>query len=395
MFGRFVRNSSNAQKERAESAKPQFCLIRWSDKSGFDIVLERQVQESSDTIEHYKTYQIDFNGKQRKGVVLLRGSKQDCESLLYNVSAPESESSAETEKSSQSKSKSSRERGGANASEILADVQESEEKGNKQDMHEVQNRALMQILQLVLANAVGSTGGNEEVHRVRCDACGTKPIQSDRYKCLNCEDIDLCGPCFERRRESEEHKSGHAFAHFKSPGELFGQTVKNEDVTLLKLKKAYANDIHESISCDGCRAESIKGLRFKCDSCPNYDLCERCAENGVTTKNHDTSHSLILIPRRAIQQIPVEDIELGKELGSGAFGAVYKGRWISKNRPVACKVLTIPRTNDAERLEKSFLKEIAAYSELSGAYILKTYGFAASRQGPNKKYMIVMEYMSR
>ena len=89
MFGRFIRNSSNAQKgrklflrdhnknrsilERAGSAKPQFCLIRWSDKSGFDVVLERQVQEPSDTIEHYKAYQIDFNGKQRKGVVLLRG----------------------------------------------------------------------------------------------------------------------------------------------------------------------------------------------------------------------------------------------------------------------------------------------------------------------------------
>ena len=195
-----------------------------------------------------------------------------------------------------------------------------EEKGSKQDMREVQNRALMQILQLVLANAVGNTSKNEEIHRVRCDACGTKPIETDRYKCLNCGDIDLCGPCFERRRESAEHKSGHLFAHFKSPGELFGQTVKDEDVTLSKLKRAYGNDIHESISCDGCRAESIKGLRFKCDSCPNYDLCERCAENGVTTKNHDTSHSLILIPRRAIQQIPVEDIELGKELGSGAFG---------------------------------------------------------------------------
>lgn len=46
-------------------------------------------------------------------------------------------------------------------------------------------------------------------------------------------------------------------------------------------------------------------------------------------------------------------------------------------------------------LEKSFLKEIAAYSELSGAYILKTYGFTAARQGQSKQYMLVMEYMSR
>ncbi len=46
-------------------------------------------------------------------------------------------------------------------------------------------------------------------------------------------------------------------------------------------------------------------------------------------------------------------------------------------------------------LEKSFLKEVAAYAELSGAYILKTYGFAAYRQGLNKTYVLVMEYMSR
>jgi serine/threonine protein kinase len=76
-------------------------------------------------------------------------------------------------------------------------------------------------------------------------------------------------------------------------------------------------------------------------------------------------------------------------------GSVHKAQWLSKNRLVACKVITVPRTNDAEVLEKSFMKEVAAYAELSGAYILKTYGFTASKHGQNKRYMIVMEYMSR
>jgi serine/threonine protein kinase len=58
-------------------------------------------------------------------------------------------------------------------------------------------------------------------------------------------------------------------------------------------------------------------------------------------------------------------------------------------------VITVPKSSEAERLEKSFLKEIAAYAELSGAYILKTYGFAAARCGKGKQYMIIMEYMSR
>lgn len=74
---------------------------------------------------------------------------------------------------------------------------------------------------------------------------------------------------------------------------------------------------------------------------------------------------------------------------------MHKAKWISKNRLVACKVITIPNSQEAERLEHSFLKELSAYVELSGAYILKTYGFAAVSQGQTKKYMILMEYMSR
>lgn len=62
---------------------------------------------------------------------------------------------------------------------------------------------------------------------------------------------------------------------------------------------------------------------------------------------------------------------------------------------MACKVVQVPATKEAERLERSFLKELGAYSELSGAYILKTFGFAAARQGPNKIYMLIMEFMSR
>jgi len=76
-------------------------------------------------------------------------------------------------------------------------------------------------------------------------------------------------------------------------------------------------------------------------------------------------------------------------------GSVHKARWISKNRPVACKIITVPDSNDHDRLQKSFFKELAAYMELSGGYILKTYGYAFLRQKQSKKYMIITEYMAR
>ena len=188
----------------------------------------------------------------------------------------------------------------------------------------------MKILKLVLSSSKDDDE-NSELHKLRCGACGSYPIRSDRYKCLTCGDLDMCGDCFESRRESTEHKSGHVFAHFTSPGELFGESVKEDELTYAKLKKKYAVEIHESVSCDGCGAETITGLRSKCDTCRNYDLCQKCVEQGTITKTHKSSHPLILVGRRLIQQIPVEDIEIGDELGKGAFGLCLPFRYSIKS----------------------------------------------------------------
>jgi len=77
------------------------------------------------------------------------------------------------------------------------------------------------------------------------------------------------------------------------------------------------------------------------------------------------------------------------------LGAVHKAKWISKNRQVACKVLTVPP--DKQHLAKSFLRELTAYNEISGAYILKLYGFAIQTDATNgiRKYLLIMEFMSR
>jgi len=76
------------------------------------------------------------------------------------------------------------------------------------------------------------------------------------------------------------------------------------------------------------------------------------------------------------------------------LGTVYKAKWLSKNRQVACKVISV--TPEQQHLEKSFRKELAAYAELSGPYILKTYGYNI-QQLPNdvRKCMLVMEFMPR
>ncbi|CAF0793093.1 unnamed protein product [Adineta ricciae] len=364
-----------------------------------------QIKSSPESIKVYETYTIQHNDAQRKGTVILKGTRRDCEQLLQNVTfgQPAARSKAQSMKEySNDEYKTAvvkqphPESAEQAASTILAEVQDEEKdkKGNEKEEKAIRNAVLMKILQLMLAHENSVDAENGEFHRVRFFACSSSPIRTDRYKCLNCERVNLCSRCFERRRESNRHKSGHVFAHFKIPGEIFGREVTDDDVTLTKLREFYKNDVHASIVCDGCDME-IKGLRFKCDTCANYDLCYLCFEQGAASGTHESTHSLVVVPVQVVREIPVNDIELGDQLGKGAFGAVYKAKWLSKNRPVACKVIFVPPTMNANTLEKSFLKEIAAYTELSGAYILKTYGFSTSKNEKGKIYMLIMEYMSR
>jgi len=52
----------------------------------------------------------------------------------------------------------------------------------------------------------------------------------------------------------------------------------------------YSSVTHDHVICDGCHEKNIRGIRYKCSICPNYDLCERCeAKPGI----HPSSHSMI------------------------------------------------------------------------------------------------------
>jgi len=59
--------------ETKDNADEQFCLIRWSDRTGFDIVALKQIKAPAASILVYETYTVDHNGKQRKGTVILKG----------------------------------------------------------------------------------------------------------------------------------------------------------------------------------------------------------------------------------------------------------------------------------------------------------------------------------
>jgi hypothetical protein len=39
--------------------------------------------------------------------------------------------------------------------------------------------------------------------------------------------------------------------------------------------------IHTGVRCDGCDCEPIRGVRFKCSVCANYDLCQKCEAKNI------------------------------------------------------------------------------------------------------------------
>ncbi len=46
---------------------------------------------------------------------------------------------------------------------------------------------------------------------------------------------------------------------------------------------AAAGAVHDGISCDGCGALPLRGVRYRCAFCPNYDLCAPCLEAAEAT----------------------------------------------------------------------------------------------------------------
>ena len=76
--------------------------------------------------------------------------------------------------------------------------------------------------------------------------------------------------------------------------------LNSKEVNFLPVEQN--NDVHLHIQCDKCKANNIKGIRYKCLVCDNFDFCEKCERYNAQTQEHP--HPFIKIYKN--NQIPIK-----------------------------------------------------------------------------------------
>ena len=72
-----------------------------------------------------------------------------------------------------------------------------------------------------------------------------------------------------------------------------GDDEKKEGQSLLNLLYHIAEDqarrdgyVHRQVTCNGCNTIPIRGIRYRCANCVDYDLCEQCEALQIHQKTH-------------------------------------------------------------------------------------------------------------
>ncbi|XP_012662822.1 E3 ubiquitin-protein ligase MIB2 isoform X4 [Otolemur garnettii] len=81
---------------------------------------------------------------------------------------------------------------------------------------------------------------------------------------------------------------------------------------------------HPNIICDCCKKHGLRGMRWKCRVCPDYDLCTQCymqARHDLAHafERYETAHSrpVTLSPRQGLPRIPLRGIFQGAKVVRG------------------------------------------------------------------------------
>lgn len=93
-----------------------------------------------------------------------------------------------------------------------------------------------------------------------------------------------------------------------------GKNVKKE-----VKKEENKEEVHWFVTCDGCKMCPLKGKRYKCDICPNFDFCEKCYK-----KEKDShKHSFKIVNRHQFFKQMWENFKKGETMDGRAIHLGY------------------------------------------------------------------------
>jgi ZZ type zinc finger protein len=123
--------------------------------------------------------------------------------------------------------------------------------------------------------------------------------------------------------------------------------------------------IHRGVRCDGCNMNPIRGIRYKCLNCPDYDICSNCDASMV----HDPTHLTVSI------KIP----------------APYIALWEPQDILYPAKQIVHPPKNIASRVTKRLADKYDMESQLVEAYLEQFLSIANTpwRNDPNEIHMAI------
>jgi hypothetical protein len=188
---------------------------------------------------------------------------------------------------------------------------------------------------------------------VRCDGCQMNPIKGTRWKCQECPDFDLCQTCHAAGIHGDHHfdeiwqpvstvpcqstpSGGGGCFDLKStdPEEAARLDAQrrliDRELEVEKPKERFriTGEVHTGVRCDECNMNPIRGTRWKCNICPNYDNCGTCFAKNIHKHSMRTiaDHDPVIKPGTLMPAVMYSDGRGGSTHLPTRYG-YYHGRY--------------------------------------------------------------------
>lgn len=144
-------------------------------------------------------------------------------------------------------------------------------------------------------------------HECQCRSCNA-PIHGIRYRCTLCDNVDLCQNCINKPGVHDER---HIFLKIRRAVDCVPAALPNLYTNKWIGNPQFRSNVHAGVKCEACGMFPIRGVRYWCENCENYNLCEHCAKHEY--KHHNRMHVFLRVvrPLPPKSQLPANALPYG------------------------------------------------------------------------------------